>query len=126
MTKLTTKELTDMRAVADDFFPDTCTISIPGSDTKDALGGIVEGTPTIYTNVACRLDPGASGSGQGRKSIVNDAIEAMSQWVLNIPYDQAIAVDATVTHSSKTYHVKALMDTHSYSTIRRAALIRVN
>lgn len=121
MTALSTKELTDMRTLADDFFPDTCTIQT-NTETTGALGGVAHSWANTYTDVACRLDPQNFGS-EG----VNDAaLEGKSMFVLNIPYDQAISIEDRVIHSSKTCEVASVWDTHSYSTIRRAVLVRVD
>lgn len=122
MTALSAKELTDMRAVADDFLPDTCTIQTPTAATG-AMGGISESFANTYTGIACRLDPAST---EGSERITNEALEGRSMWVLNIPYDQDIDITYRVVHSSVTYEVRSVWDTHSYSTIRRASLVRVN
>lgn len=121
MTELTAQELTDMRTIADDFFPDTCTIQTVTGSTG-AMGGVAQSYANTYTGVACRVDPMDTGS----ETIVNEALEGRSGWRLNIPYDQAIAIEDRVIHSGVTYEVRSVMDTHSYSTIRRAVLERVN
>jgi hypothetical protein len=121
MTALTSQELIDMRAVADDFFPDICTIQTP-TDTTDASGGVSTSYANTYTNVACRLDPDTGGG----EASNNFALESGSEWWLNIPYDQAIDATYRVVHSGSTYEVSHVMDTHSYATIRRAALIRID
>jgi len=118
---ISAKELTDMRAVADDFLPDTCTIQTKAT-TAGAMGGITEVYTSTYTNVACRLDP----SGAGSEAVVNFTVEGKSTWTLNIPYNQAIAVTNRVIHNSKTYEVARVADTNSYVTIRRADLVRVD
>jgi hypothetical protein len=121
MTALTAQELTDMRLVADDFFPDTCTIQTPTS-TVGAMGGIANSYANTYTDVACRLDP----RGVGGETIVNDALEGKSSWMLNIPYDQDINITYRVVHDSVEYEIARVSDTQSYKTIRRALLTRVN
>lgn len=110
-----------MRAIADDFFPDTCTIQTATVATG-AMGGIADTYANTYTGVACRVDP----MGPGDETIVNEALEGRSGWWLNIPYDQAIAIKNRVIHSGITYEVRSVVGTQSYSTIRRAALERVN
>lgn len=122
MTVITAQELADMRAVADNFFPDTCTIQTR-TESVDALGGVVISYSNTYTDVACRLDPQVSGADE---NVTNLALEAESWWMLNIPYNQAIDVEDRVIHDSKTYEVRQVMDTNSYRTIRRARLVRVN
>lgn len=118
---LSTKELSDMRAMADDWLPDTCTIQTPTTSTG-AMGGVSQSFANTYTAVACRVDP----MGAGAERIINEALEAESGWWLNIPYDQAIAISNRVVHSGVTYEVRGVWDTHSYSTIRRAVMVRVN
>ena len=119
MTALTTDELTDMRAIADDFFPDTCTIQTPTAGV-DATGSPTETFVNTYTPVACRLDP----AGAGDEAVMNLALEGRSSWWLNIPYDQAIDETYQVVHDGTIYQIKSVWDTHSYSTIRRALLVR--
>jgi hypothetical protein len=121
MTELTTQELTDMRVIADDFFPDVCAIRTPAI-TIGAMGGITTAWDNTYTDVACRLDPESGGS----EAVVNLALEGKSTWILNIPFDQAIEIDYKVRHQSLEYDIVRINDTHSYSTIRRALLTRVN
>lgn len=122
MTALTSQELADMRAVADDFFPDTCTIQTPTASV-DASGSPVETFANTYTAVACRLDPAGL---QGGEVVGNMALEAASSWWLNIPYTQAIDVTYRVVHGGVTYYVKSIWTGQSYATIRRALLVRVN
>lgn len=122
MTALSTKELTDMRTVADDFFPDTCTIQAPTNSTGAMGGGSISYANT-YTSVACRVDPMGAGAGE---SIMSEALEGRSQFMLNIPHDQDIDITYRVVHDSVTYEVASVVDTQSYRTIRRAVLMRVN
>ncbi len=121
MTELTTQELTDMRVIADDFFPDTCTIQTP-TTSVGAMGGIADSYANTYTAVPCRLDP----QGVGGETVVNEALEGKSSWMLNIPYDQAIDIAYRVIHDSVEYEIVRVSDTQSYKTIRRALLARVN
>lgn len=120
MTALTSQELTDMRTVADDFFPDTCTIQTP-TQSVDATGSVVETFANTYTSVACRLDP----TGSGDESVRNLGLEGASTWWINISYDQAIDETYQVIHGGTTYQVKSIWAGQSYSTIRRALLVRV-
>lgn len=120
MTQISTKELTDMRALADDFFPDTCTIQT-ATESVDATGSPTVSWANTYTSVACRLDP----IGNEGEVVNNLALQGRSGWMLNIPYGQAISIEDRVIHSSLTYEVMRVWDTHSYSTIRRAVLVRV-
>ncbi len=121
MTELSAQELTDMRAIADDFFPDTCTIQTPTASVG-AMGGIADSYANTYTDVACRLDP----QGVGGEAVVNEALEGESSWMLNIAYDQDIDITYRVIHDSVEYEIVRVSDTQSYRTIRRASLTRVN
>jgi SPP1 family predicted phage head-tail adaptor len=120
MTAISAAELTDMRAIADDFFPDTCTIQTR-TESVDALGGVTQTWANTYTSVACRLDPIG-----GNEQVSNLVLEGESHWMLNISYDQAISIEDRVIHDGKTYEVAAVVDTQSYRTIRRAELRRVD
>lgn len=120
MTVITAAELAAMRAVADDFFPDTCTIQTPTASV-DATGSPVETFANTYTGVACRLDP----TGAGDERVMNLALEGQSTWWLNIPYDQVIDETYQVVHGGVTYQVKSVWAGQSYATIRRALLVRV-
>jgi len=119
MAGLTAKELAEMRLVADDFLPDSCTIQTL-TESADSLGGVSLSWANTYTGVACRLDPVG-----GSEAVANLALEGQSGWMLNIPYTQAISVENRVAHDGKTYEVRAVVDTQSYRTIRRAVLTRV-
>lgn len=120
MTVITTAELAAMRAVADDFLPDLCTIATPTASV-DATGSPIETFANTYTSVACRLDP----TGAGDEAVMNLALEGQSSWWLNIPYDQPIDEAYQVVHDSRTYQIKSVWDTQSYRTIRRALMVRV-
>lgn len=124
MTVITAKEMAEMRSIADDYFPDTCTIQTE-TEAVDALGGITSSWANTHLRVPCRLDP-FSGSVAGTEAPTNSALEGQTMWTLNIPYDQAISIEMRVVHDSVTYEVAAVWDTQSYRTIRRAQLIRVN
>lgn len=119
---VTDSELTKMRAMADDYFPDTCTIQTR-TETVDGLGGVVHTWANTYTSVACRLDPVYADRSE---RVSSGVLEGESAWMLNIPYDQAISVEDRVIHDGKTYEVAAVVDTQSYRTIRRAELKRVD
>ena len=117
---VTAQELAAMRDIANSFFPDTCTVQTLTTGV-DETGSPTQTWANTYTNVACRLDPAT-----GSETVRNLALEGESTWWLNIPYDQAIAIENRVVYSSKTYEIRHVVDTQSYSTIRRAMLVRVN
>lgn len=119
MTVVTASEMADMRAIADDFFPDTCSIGTAAQGV-DSTGSPTETFTATYTNVPCRVDPA-----DGDEEIRNLALEGQSSWWLNIPFDQPIDETYQVIHSSITYQIKSIWDTQSYRTIRRALMVRV-
>lgn len=114
-------ELAAMRAVADDYFPDLCTIQTP-TQGVDSTGSPIETFADTYSNVACRLDP----TGAGNETVMNLALQGQSTWWLNIAYDQLIDETYRVVHGGVLYHVKSVWAAQSYATIRRALLVRVN
>lgn len=120
MTGISAAELAAMRDIADTFFPDVCVIQVL-TNGVDETGSPTQSFADTYTGVACRLDPAS-----GNEIVRNLALEGESTWWLNIPYDQPIALEYRVIHGGDTYEVKYAVDTQSYSTIRRALLVRVN
>ena len=122
MTGLPTSELTKMRAVQADYMPDTCTIQTK-TVANNAIGEPAETWANTYTSVSCRLMPVMV---QDRKAEVAQAIRVASTWILTVAHNQTIDTDCRVVHSSKTYHVVSLDDTHSYRTAKRATLERID
>ncbi len=118
---LTTGELADLRATADDFLPGTCTIQVK-TEGVDALGGGTASWANTYTAVACRLDPLSPGS----EVVRNFALEGESTYMLLLKYDQAITLENRVFFGGVTYEVRAVMDQHSYVTAKRAVLVKVD
>jgi len=118
---LSDKELVDIRAVAEDWLPDTCTIRTK-SESKDALGGVVDSFADGYTGVACRLDPSAL---SGDERVSSEALEAESFWVLTVAHDQAIGVEDRVVFGGETYEVREVVDDNSFLIVRQAVLVRV-
>lgn len=119
MTELSAQELADMREMANDFFPDLCSIGVV-TQGVDSTGSPTETFTATYTGVACRVDPA-----DGDEEIRNMALEGQSSWWLNIAWDQPIDETYQVIHDSRTYQIKNVWDTQSYRTIRRALMVRV-
>jgi len=122
MSGLTDQELVALRVIADDWFPDTCTIQTR-TESVDALGGSSLSWSDTYEDVDCRLAPLGM---QRAEQVFNFALEGRSTWMLSVAYDQAITIEDRITFDSDTYEVLAVEDDHSYRTIRRALLARVN
>ena len=117
---ITTNELAQLRANADDWLPDTCTIQT-ATESVDATGGGSIAWANTYTSVACRLAPLT-----GQEAVRNYALEGQSTWRLSVKYDQALTVENRVVFDSDTYEVKYVEDDHSNRTLRRAILVRVD
>ena len=101
---LSAKELSDIRDVADDWLPDTCTIQTK-TESVDGLGGISYSWTNTYTSISCRLDP----MFQGDEEITNDALEGESVWILTVAYDQDIDVEYRIVHNSLTYEIRNII-----------------
>lgn len=39
-----------------EFFPDLCSLIIPGSDVPDGFGGTTLGSPTTHANIPCKVE----------------------------------------------------------------------
>ena len=119
---LSAQELVQLRADAEDYLPDTCTIQT-GSNTRTTDGGFTTAFSNTYTSVPCRLAPLQAGQ---MERLEGDQQTAVTRWVLTIAYDQAIAEGNRVVHDSETYEIEHLEDTHSNRTARRAYLRRAD
>jgi hypothetical protein len=119
---LSTQELAQLRADAEDYQPDTCTIQVPTA-TRTTDGGYTTAFANTYTGVVCRLAPVRSSQGE---RLEGDQMAAMSPWILTIAYDQAIAEGYRVVHDSETYEVTHIEDTHSNRTAKRVYLRRTD
>ncbi len=119
---LSTLELSQLRADAADYWPDTCTIQVV-TRTADGRGGWTEAWTDTYTSVACRLVPMAAGWGEVRES---EQITSLTTWILTVAYNQTIDESMRVVHDSETYEVERMEDTHSNRTARRVYLRRAD
>jgi len=119
---LTDHELAGLRDTADTFLPGTCTIQTR-TESVDALGGGSIAWADTYEGVKCRL--GALSVLQDEQ-VVNYALQGRSAWMLSVKYNQAITIEDRVIFDGDTYEVQSVMDDHSYRTIRRAIVIRVD
>jgi hypothetical protein len=70
--------------------------------------------------VLCRLAPQQAGGEQ----MTGEQLAALSLWVLTVTSSQALDETMRVVHSSKTYEVTNVEDTHSWRTAKRANLRR--
>lgn len=122
MASLSTQELAKLRAAAEDYLPDTCTIQTV-TRTSDGMGGWSESWANTYTSVACRLAPVRSSQGQRMEG---EQLAAVSRWVLTLHHDQVIGEQDRVVHGGETYEVAHMEDTHSNRTAKRVYLRRLD
>ena len=119
---LSTLEIAQLRADQADFCPDTCTLQTV-TRTDDDQGGWTESYANTYTSVSCRLSPMTT----SQVELVEGAqVQAASRWVLTVAHNQAIDETMRVAHSSETYEIEHLEDTHSNRTAKRAYLRRLD
>lgn len=119
---LTAAELEEIRTFVEDQFPDTCTIQ---TQTETSTKGSVEVTfSNTYTSVPCRLMP-VTGN-DASEYVTGDKATRVAQFVLTVPYDQAISGGYRVVHGGLTYEVLGVHAGHSYRTARRADLALVD
>ena len=119
---LSTQELAQLRADAEDYLPDTCTLQTV-TRTKDAQGYWAEAWADTYTNVPCRLAPQRMARAEG---IEGDKLAAVTGWVLTLHHDQAVDETMRVVHDGETYEISQLEDTHSNRTAKRVQMRRVD
>jgi len=98
---LSTLELSQLRAIAADYFPDTCALQTVAR-TADLMGGWTEEWTSTYTTVACRLAPARATRDE---TLRGEQISAYSQWVLTVAHNQTIDETMRVVHDSETYEV---------------------
>jgi len=119
---LSANELAQLRADAEAYLPDTCTIQT-ATESRTAIGGFTETFANTYTSVACRLAPIRTDQGE---RLEGHQIAALGRWILTLHHDQVIAEGDRVIHDSETYEVAHIEDTHSNRTARRVYLRRVD
>ena len=115
---LSTAELAQLRADAEDHLPDTCTIQSRSSG-RTTDGGVT----FAYTNrgaaIECRL---AGLTTQQGEALEGGKLTSLTRWVLTLHHDQTIVETDRVIHDGGTFEVTHLEDTHSNRTARRVYL----
>ena len=118
---LTADELAAIRETAELMMPDTCTIQTrTETSTK---GSVVVTYASTYTGVKCRCMPVNRSTYEGASGM---KITDQAEYVLTVPWDQAINPQDRVIFASQTFEVLQVHDLHSYRTARRAALRIIN
>ena len=123
---LSTRELADMRAHAEQLLPTTCTILYRTGKTSDGMGGWTETWGTAATSVSCRLDAMPASY---RVDTSGEQWKVHNAFKLLVPYDQDINMGGTpvrVTLGGDTYHVIAVDDDQHWRMLRRAFVRRVD
>lgn len=119
---LSTQEVAQLRAEQSAFLPDTCILQTV-TRTSDGQGGWAESWANTHTSVSCRLSPVTVSQVE---MVEGGQVQAASRWVLTVAYNQALDETMRVVHSSETYEIEHLEDTHSNRTAKRAYLRRLD
>ena len=115
---LSVLELAQLRADANDYLPDTCTLQTV-AQTADVYGGWTEAWSNTYTSVACRLAVMPLNRPEG---IDGSELSSLTRWLLAVPYNQAIDATMRCVHDSVTYEIEAVEDQQSQRASRHAYL----
>lgn len=116
---LSTAELAQLRADAEAYMPDTCTIQTV-TRTADTMGGWTEVYADTYTLVPCHI-----WQLSGTERDVAGRMSEVTGWVLNVAHDQALTPTMRVIHGGNTYQVNDINEDGSQKLHRRARLTRI-
>ncbi len=119
---LSTLEINQLRADAEDYLPDTCTIQTI-TRTRSTDGGWTEAWANTYTSVACRVAPMLASQDE---RIEGEQMTAVTRWVLTLHHDQTVDETMRVVHDSETFEIAHMEDTHSNRTAKRVYLRRLD
>jgi len=120
---LTPGELAGFRDTADNILPSTCTIQTV-TRTSDGMGGWSEAWVDTYTDVACRL--GVQARGMAVETEQGARIVTVRSYVLTLEYDQAVHPHDRVVVGGNTYEVSEVLDGHTWITVKRVSLERLD
>lgn len=118
---LTAAEIASMRAEADNYLPDTCTIKF-ATIGQDAMGGQSVTYPTEATGVTCRMDEPKTG---GAETAVNQAVGSVVSRIMHFKHDQTVSVQDRVVYASLTYEVIEVLESASWLITRRVIVTRI-
>lgn len=118
---LSAAEVSSMRAEADNFLPDTCTVQF-ATIGQDAMGGPAVTYPSEATGVACRMDEPKTGAAE---TAVDLAVGSVVSRIMHLKYDQAISAKDRVVYNSLTYEVIEVLEAASWLITRRIIVTRV-
>lgn len=117
---ITATELASLRDTADDTLTAICTIQ-RRTLTSDGMGGWTESWANTYTNVACRVDAERAGpelSADGR-------IVSVEAYLLTVKYNQDIQPEDRIVYGTDNYEIEGVLDAHTWVTVKRASLKRL-
>jgi hypothetical protein len=98
---LSTAQLTAARATVAGFMPDTASVFKRGS--VDATTGLASATAGAAVSYACRVD--RTLNKRGGESVQHGAVEAMTRYVLVLPWDAVVDESMQATVSGVTYNI---------------------
>jgi hypothetical protein len=94
---------------------DTCSLIEPGAETLGSGGGVIKGTPTTTTGIACRIESVGDG---GDIALVADRLQLVAPMVFYFKTTQAISLLAQLTSGGFTYNVRWVKPVTSKSTLK--------
>lgn len=102
-----------LRAVSEQFLPDTCSVQ---RATESSSG---EGTTQTWSNhltgVACRVSPLEASASEALGA--DASLQAVAQWTVWLPYGTDVTVKDRVIYGTRTFEV-ARVGARSYEAIR--------
>ena len=118
-TLMQTADLAYVRAQAEQALPTTVHL-LELRRTEDQQGGYTESYVLAYRDVPARL-----AETNGREQAVAGRLNIEAEYMLTVPYDQAIDSAMRVQHGETVYAVMFVNAGRSYDTTRRAMLKRL-
>ena len=120
---LSTLELSQLRVDCETYLPDTCAIQTV-TRSSDGAGGWSEAWADASTAVECRLVPVKQATRIA--GLPGGQVTEPSSRQLVLHHDQSVASTQRVVHSSDTYEITQMEDTHSQRGTKRVYLRRLD
>lgn len=111
------------RAAQESHLGDTCSVVEPGAETRGSGGGLIKGTPTTTTGIACRIESVGNG---GDVRIVADRLQLVAPMVFYFKTIQAVSLLAQFTSGGFTYNVKWVKPITSKSTLKTVLVDKIS
>jgi len=116
---LTAAQLADMRAMASEALPDTCSILTP-TRTPDGMGSESSSWAVSASAVPCRMAPSGLGSNVELERAAR--VTAVERWTLTLAWDQELTKLDRISYDGKTFEVEDIAADMSYQIHKRAQL----